>query len=154
MSKRGWGLLLIMFLMITSYALTRRKNVSVAVIWHDDEFLIVQNMRGPFRGFWGLPGGKAEFMETSQATASREIFEEVGLQIHKNNFNYMTTYLVHHTKEPEYNINVFEYRFDDRPVITLNAAEHLDYEWIRLDELDDFTLIPDNAEHIREIYIQ
>lgn len=42
------------------------------------EVLLVQHLSG---NHWGFPKGKAEDMETSRETASRELLEETGLKI-------------------------------------------------------------------------
>lgn len=53
-----------------------------AVITNDrGAVLVVKRQRDPFRGYWGLPGGKVELGETVAAALAREVQEETGLII-------------------------------------------------------------------------
>lgn len=43
--------------------------------------LLIQRLRQPEAGAWGLPGGKIDFGEPAAETARREIAEELGIKI-------------------------------------------------------------------------
>ncbi len=43
--------------------------------------LLIQRLREPEAGAWGLPGGKIDFGEPAMETARREIAEELGIEI-------------------------------------------------------------------------
>jgi len=43
--------------------------------------LLVRRRRMPEAEHWGLPGGKVDFGETLQAAVTREIAEELGVEI-------------------------------------------------------------------------
>lgn len=43
--------------------------------------LLIQRLREPEAGAWGLPGGKIDFGERAQDAARREIREELGVDI-------------------------------------------------------------------------
>lgn len=43
--------------------------------------LLIQRLRQPEAGAWGLPGGKIDFGEPAAETARREIAEELGIEI-------------------------------------------------------------------------
>lgn len=43
--------------------------------------LLIQRLKEPEAGAWGLPGGKIDFGERAEDTARREIEEELGIQI-------------------------------------------------------------------------
>lgn len=43
--------------------------------------LLIQRLRQPEAGAWGLPGGKIDFGEAAAETARREIAEELGIEI-------------------------------------------------------------------------
>jgi 8-oxo-dGTP diphosphatase len=53
-----------------------------AAIHSDDgRLLLIQRLREPEAGAWGLPGGKIDFGEPARETARREIAEELGIEI-------------------------------------------------------------------------
>jgi ADP-ribose pyrophosphatase YjhB (NUDIX family) len=43
--------------------------------------LLIQRLKEPEAGAWGLPGGKIDFGERAEAPARREIEEELGVRI-------------------------------------------------------------------------
>ena len=47
----------------------------------DGRILLIQRLREPEAGAWGLPGGKIDFGESAEDTARREIAEELGVEI-------------------------------------------------------------------------
>ena len=57
-------------------------EVTAAVIWRGDKFLICQRPREKYCGLlWEFPGGKLEPGETLEECVVREVQEEVGLTI-------------------------------------------------------------------------
>lgn len=52
-----------------------------AVVLRGDAVLLVQRARDPFRGYWGLPGGKVELGETVEQALVREVAEETSLTV-------------------------------------------------------------------------
>jgi 8-oxo-dGTP diphosphatase len=53
----------------------------VVVLGPEDTVTFVQQQRGPYAGFWLLPGGKVKFGEPITTAARREIAEECGFQV-------------------------------------------------------------------------
>ena len=47
----------------------------------EGRLLLIQRLRQPEAGAWGLPGGKIDFGEAAKDTARREIAEELGIEI-------------------------------------------------------------------------
>jgi len=52
-----------------------------AILDGEGRLLLIQRLRQPEAGAWGLPGGKIDFGEPAQETARREIAEELGIEI-------------------------------------------------------------------------
>lgn len=52
-----------------------------AAIVADGRILLVQRVRPPEAGCWGLPGGKVDLFETVRAGVIREVREELGIEI-------------------------------------------------------------------------
>ena len=53
---------------------------SVALVRKTD-LLLIQRNRAPSEGLWTLPGGRLEPGETAEACATRELREELGLEV-------------------------------------------------------------------------
>jgi 8-oxo-dGTP diphosphatase len=56
-----------------------RPKVAVNVFVVKDNKLLLGKRKGTGDGFWGLPGGHLEYMETLVTGAKRELLEETGL---------------------------------------------------------------------------
>lgn len=52
---------------------------AIAVVYHDEKFLLVQRSKEPNAGTWGFPGGHVELGETGLQAAARELHEETGV---------------------------------------------------------------------------
>jgi len=52
-----------------------------AIMNADGELLLIQRLREPEAGAWGLPGGKIDFGETAETATAREVKEELGVTI-------------------------------------------------------------------------
>ncbi len=52
----------------------------------DDKILLSQKKSGPYKGLWGLPGGRIEPGEDPQEALIREFAEEVGIKIAQAQF--------------------------------------------------------------------
>lgn len=59
--------------------LTRPKLGAIAVVFHNDRFLLVKRKNPPNAGTWGFPGGHVELGETALAAAERELREETSV---------------------------------------------------------------------------
>jgi ADP-ribose pyrophosphatase YjhB (NUDIX family) len=62
---------------------TRRPEAGCGAAIRDavGRILLIQRLREPEAGAWGLPGGKIDFGEPARETARREIAEELGIEI-------------------------------------------------------------------------
>lgn len=75
-------------------------HVVAAIIQRDDKVLIAQRLKGEWAGYWEFPGGKYEPNETGQQAITREIKEELGVDIKVNDllttveYQYPEFYLV------------------------------------------------------------
>ncbi len=52
-----------------------------AIVFKDDQVLLVRRGKPPALDLWAIPGGSVEICETLQRAAEREIFEETGITI-------------------------------------------------------------------------
>jgi ADP-ribose pyrophosphatase YjhB (NUDIX family)/diadenosine tetraphosphate (Ap4A) HIT family hydrolase len=59
----------------------RPRTGAYALIVRDDAVLLAQQTRGPFGGYWNLPGGAIDFGESVAQALTRECREELGAPI-------------------------------------------------------------------------
>ena len=51
-----------------------------AVVFREDDVLLVRRGRAPLKGCWSIPGGKVEYGETVDDAIHREVFEETSIR--------------------------------------------------------------------------
>ena len=111
--------------------MTGQENITVAaaVIRVDGKYLITKRMQGThLAGYWEFPGGKVEKGETTVDALTREISEEVGLEIRVNRLL--------HESFPEYPERSVHMNFYDCDILSgkATAVECAEIAWIRPDE--------------------
>ena len=57
------------------------RTATAIIRFPPDKILLIKRATVPFKGYWALPGGKAEQGETVEQTIVREVKEETGLDI-------------------------------------------------------------------------
>ena len=117
------------------------------IIIHDNKVLTHRNVN---KDHYCLPGGRVEIGESSEKTIKREIQEELGKKVEI--LGYVST--VENFFEMEnkkYHEIYFLYRieFVDEEDKKINytmhnseGKEYLQYEWIDIDEIDEYNLLP------------
>jgi ADP-ribose pyrophosphatase YjhB (NUDIX family) len=59
---------------------------AIAVVYHNDKFLLVKRKKEPNANTWGFPGGHVELGETALDAAARELMEETGVIGHPERY--------------------------------------------------------------------
>lgn len=112
----------------------KTRRVVAAVIQRGDKYLCMKRTRSRYPYIserWEFPGGKVDGKETDHEALLREIQEEmrwdiyVGHKIAEFDYDY-----------PDFTTHLAAYlcRCDDEDTFLL--LEHLDYKWLKRDELD------------------
>lgn len=52
-----------------------------AIVWKEDEVLLIRRGKEPRMGQWSIPGGRIEFGEMMRYAAMREVREETGCEV-------------------------------------------------------------------------
>lgn len=109
-------------------------TVTAAILSNENQILCMQRNKGKFDYIsykYEFPGGKVEEGETFEAGLSRELTEEMGVDvaIYPNNF-YMT---VEH-EYPDFKITMHSYLIEVRNREFV-MKEHLDAKWLDANEL-------------------
>jgi 8-oxo-dGTP pyrophosphatase MutT (NUDIX family) len=92
---------------------------------------------------WDLAGGRAEEGESAFQNAKRESKEEIGISLRGTRIDKF--------KETGKNkaYTVFIYKVDKKFKCTL-SDEHVDYKWIKIDDLDKFKITPKLEKNIKK----
>ena len=110
----------------------------VAVLRYQDEILLTVRKNNPCKGMFDLPGGFVDYHETLEAALTREIKEELHLDIHVNEWDYFGSYanryeyegITYHTADA-----FFIKGFDKKPDIVADD-DVADATWIGIQDID------------------
>ena len=111
-------------------------NVVAAIIRKNNQFLIVQRNKNKYVGLkWEFPGGKVEPNETFQEALSREIHEELNI-----NINIHEKLTEEKYKDSEINI-VLHYFLCSIKDGTINLNEHEAMAWVDKKDLGKYDFV-------------
>ncbi len=103
--------------------------------------LLIQRLRAPEAGHWGLPGGKIDFGEPAQQAVVREIAEELGIEISILALACLTETIDagdgRHWVAPVYNAKIIS----GSPKL-MEPEKHGGFGWFSLDTLPDRLTTP------------
>jgi 8-oxo-dGTP diphosphatase len=112
--------------------------IAIAVVQHDDRFLIGQRPEGvPLAGYWEFPGGKVEASESPEDAARRECLEETGLNVEICEAYPQVVHQYDHDK-------VRLYFFQAKP-LDPSAKPQSPFRWVTRRELANYIFPPANA---------
>ena len=123
------------------------------VINHNGKILVHRNIN---KGHCALIGGRVEIGESSEETVKREVMEEVGKEIEVTGY-VATVENFFEMKGSKYHEILFIHRGefvneeDKKIEYTLKNLEwkdYLQYEWLELDKIDEYQLLPQIAKEI------
>ncbi len=108
-------------------------DVTAALIFRDNRFLIAQRMEGDkFSNLWEFPGGKKMAGETLEDCLVREIAEELNLVIQIDRYLFKVTHLYDHIA---ITLHVFLCSVQNGQP---QRVEVQNFEWIAFDMLSDY----------------
>ena len=112
------------------------KDVVAAIIKKDNFYLIVQRNRNKYMGLkWEFPGGKVETNETFHEALSREIQEELSIQINVHEKIADEKY-----KDDQINIILHYYLCSEKSGTTI-LNEHEDIAWVEKKDFDKYDFV-------------
>ena len=99
-------------------------------------------------GKWGIPAGKGEEEECALDAVMREVLQETGIRLTRNEVWYAATVFIRYP-EFDFAYHMFWVRLVEKPEVVLNPKEGVDFRWITLDEALSLDLIRDEDGCIR-----
>jgi len=112
------------------------KDVVAAIIKKDNFYLIVQRNRNKYMGLkWEFPGGKVETNETFHEALSREIQEELSIQI-----NVQEKIAEEKYKDDQINIILHYYLCSEKSGTTI-LNEHENIAWVEKKDFDKYDFV-------------
>lgn len=112
-------------------------KVVCGIIYNENKIFICK--RSPHKslsGYWEFPGGKIEPDETPETSLSRELLEELGMNviIHAH---FKT--VIHHYDTFTIQLMAYTCQFLDA---TYHLTDHDEYAWVTKEELQNYPLAP------------
>ena len=112
------------------------KDVVAAIIKKDNFYLIVQRNRNIYMGLkWEFPGGKVETNETFHEALSREIQEELNIQINVHEKIAEEKY-----KDDQIDIILHYYLCSEKSG-TIRLNEHENIAWVEKEDFDKYDFV-------------
>jgi A/G-specific adenine glycosylase len=123
-------------------------DIAVGLVFDDDrDRLLIQRRPddGLLGGLWEFPGGKQEDGESMETACRREVREELGIEVAVEEAFYTLSHAYSHFK---ITLHAFRCRIEDG---TPEAREDQPFQWVDLDELDDYAFPRANRRLIEEL---
>lgn len=112
-----------------------------AILDDQGRLLLIQRLKEPEAGAWGLPGGKIDFGERAEDTARREVEEELGIVIELTRLACITEIIDagdgQHWVSP-----IYEARIVSGDPRNMEPEKHGGWGWFSRDELPDRLTTP------------
>ena len=114
----------------------KSKDVVAAIIKKDNLYLIAQRNKNKYMGLtWEFPGGKVESNETFHEALSREIQEELNIQI-----NVLEKIAEEKYKDDEIDI-ILHYYLCSKKSGTIRLNEHENIAWVEKGDFDKYDFV-------------
>ncbi|MCF7815799.1 MAG: NUDIX hydrolase [Candidatus Pacebacteria bacterium] len=123
-----------------------KMDVVACYVQHKGKFLLLK--RQPHKshgGKWGLPAGKVGVGESYESAVVREVSEETGIEIKKEDFKQLQTLWVR-IEGLDFQYHTFAVELASLLEITLSDEEHQEYVWVSPEE----SLQVDTIHDLRE----
>ncbi|MGM1048125.1 MAG: NUDIX domain-containing protein [Bacillota bacterium] len=111
-------------------------GVGAVILDENSRILLVLRKKSPEAGYWSLPGGKVEYMETVENAVIREIKEELGIDIEIERLLCVTNHIVQsenvHWVAPTFVARIINGNVENREPHALQEVQ-----WFPIDDIPD-----------------
>lgn len=130
-----------------------RFSIVSCFLQYDKKFLLLHRQEHKAQGnTWGVPAGKIDGDESEIQAMLREAQEETGISLAAEDLKYIRQVYVRY---PDYDFiyHMFAAELDQEPLVTINPAEHKEFQWISPEDALQINLMPD-LDHCIKFYYQ
>lgn len=126
-------------------------TVLLAIV-QNDSLLLIKRRKPPYRGLWGLAGGKVEFNESILEAAIREAREETGLDCNFDYVGCVASEVVYENGKPKHHFLFLVCRLHPTSFRVIESSEGT-IKWFSLRELHKLqdTIIPSDLMFIKAL---
>ncbi len=125
---------------------TSELSVVAGIIRHEGRILICQRPEGGHMpGFWGFPGGKIKDGESPREALSREISEELGIEVRVGRLHWENR---HRYPDRDVHLRFYDCEWISGVASNLGVARH---QWVYSSVLGDFDFLPGDAQLIQSL---
>jgi ADP-ribose pyrophosphatase YjhB (NUDIX family) len=112
-----------------------------AVLVCSGKILLEKRKNEPGKGKWSVPGGLIELGEKAEQTAAREVLEETGLAVEKPELiDVVDNVDLDEKGKVRYHFIIIDFFMKLRGGTLEAASDAAELRWVRLDEVESYTL--------------
>lgn len=128
-------------------------EVVACLVEYNGKFILLHRQDKKIHGDkWGQPAGKVDSSDKDNLIAMiRELKEETGLEIKKEELNFYKTFFVSHP-DRDFLYHYFNIHLSEEPTIILSEKEHKGFCWVNVGEALKMELIPDEDYCLRDYF--
>jgi len=120
-----------------------------AVLFRQDQVLLVKRGKDPGSGIWTLPGGLLEVGETVTEGTAREVMEECGLQVEVLDLvDAVERILTDQAGQVEYHYVILDFLARRKAGEVAPGSDVTDVRWVREAALGDYQVSPETRRVI------
>lgn len=131
-----------------------RVEISAVYLEYNENILLLHRQNNKSQGNkWGIPGGKVEKNETSLQAAIREVKEETGYDISKQQIEHVGTVYIEYNETNHFVYHMFRTQLTDNPAdVKINFKEHKGFTWVTPADGLKMDLLQDEDPCFRLVY--
>ena len=128
-------------------------EVVACLVEYNGKFILLHRQDNKIHGGkWGQPAGKVDPSDKDALSAIvRELKEETGIELKKEELNFYKTFFVSHP-DRDFLYHYFNVHLKEEPKIILSNKEHKGFSWVTVDEALSLSLILDEDLCLKDYF--